>query len=100
MRRGYSPPKPQAIDDQTGFKVDHSALKRQWDGAFTVDPDKRNPQDLIRSRPDNPTIPNPRPEPADIFIAGNIIWEDGFTPIIGETGSPVMTEGIFGGEGL
>jgi hypothetical protein len=92
-------PRPQAIDDMTGFKVDHAALKRQFDGAMTTDPDKRNPQDLIRVRADTSTIPNPRPEPADVFLASNILLEDG-TPMIGADGEALMTEGPLGGEGL
>lgn len=101
MRRRFTEARPQAIDDMTGFKVDHAALKKQWDGAMTVDPDKRNPQDLIRIRARTTLISNPRPEPADVFLASNITHEDGFTPIICPDGSPMMTEdGPLGGEGL
>lgn len=92
-------PRPQAIDDVTGFKVDHAALKRQWDGFFTVDPDKRNPQDLIRARPERSTLENARPETPDSFIAVGILTEDGI-PILTETGLPILTEGQLNGVGL
>jgi hypothetical protein len=61
--------------------------KPQWDGAITVDPDKRNPQDLIRVEARQSDDPKSAPEPADVFLATNILLEDGFTPMIGEDGS-------------
>jgi hypothetical protein len=94
------PPRTQAIDDMTGFKVDHSALRRQWDGALTTDPDKRNPQDFLKARPERTTIVNPRPELPDTFIADNIAWEDDLTLLTGENGSALMDEGELNGEGL
>jgi hypothetical protein len=91
---------PIAIDDLTGFKVDYSALKKQWDGAWTVDPDKRNPQDLIRARSEVGKLDHPRPESADVFTATNITLEDGLTPIMCENGAPLLTEGPLNGAGL
>lgn len=93
---------PQAIDPASGFKVPHRNLVRQWDGEY-VDRrfvDKRNPQDLLRAKAEQAQLPHPRPEPADTFLATNILWEDGLTPIVGENGSAVMTEGELNGEGL
>lgn len=91
---------PQGIDDATGFKVDHRRLKRQWDGAMVVNPDKRNPQDSLKARPDRQTLLNPRPERPDIFIAVNILWEDGLTPVVGESGNAILSEGELNGQGL
>jgi hypothetical protein len=96
----YNIPEPQGIDDMTGFKVPLRRLKKQWDGAMTVSPDKRNPQDMIKARPESPALTNPRPEAPDMFLAVNIVLEDGFTPLIGEDGSAIMTEGRLNGEGL
>jgi hypothetical protein len=82
--------------------VPHKNLIRQWDGEY-VDRrfiDKRNPQDLIRIRARTTLIPNPRPEPPDVFLATNITHEDGLTPIICPDGSAMMTEGYLNGEGL
>lgn len=92
--------KPQGIDDLTGFKVDYSALRRQWDGAYTTDPDKRNPQDQIKARPETGKLDHPRPEPADTFLADNLTLEDGLTPIMCENGQPMMGEGELNGSGL
>ena len=91
---------PVAIDDMTGFKVDHAKLKRQWDGALTVNPDKRNSQDFAKTRKERPQITDPRPEAADVFTAVNILWEDGLTPIINPDGSALMSEGPLNGEGI
>lgn len=99
MRRGYSA-QPQAIDDLTGFKVNYRDLRRQWDGAYTLDPDKRNPQDFLKARPENPKLDHARPESADRFFADNIVLEDGVTPIINPDGSALMTEGTLNGSGL
>lgn len=65
-------PKPQAICDASGFKVDADRLVRQWDGAMCdrrfVDK-RRQPQDFVRGVRDDQRHPNPRPEAADTFIA-------------------------------
>lgn len=100
MRRRLTA-EPQAIDPASGFKVPYRNLVRQWDGEY-VDHrfvDRRNPQDMIRSRPERPALDHPRPEPADIFLADNVIAEDG-TLIINPDGTPLMGEGPLGGEGL
>ena len=90
---------PVAIDDLTCFKVPHRDLKRQWDGAYTVDPDVRNPQDLIRARPERPGLPHPRPEAADTFFAVNTLDANGI-PLIDGNGDPVMGAGPLNGTGL
>jgi hypothetical protein len=95
-------PEPQAIDPASGFKVPHRNLVKQWDGEY-VDQrfvDKRNPQDLIRVRADTSALVNPQPEPADVFLASNIVLEDGVTPMVGADGVALMTEGLLGGAGL
>ena len=87
--------KPQAIDPARGFKIDHENLVKQWDGEF-VDKrfvDRRNPQDLIRTRPDKPNLPHPRPEAADRFVALPILWEDGGSMLL-ENGGIMYGEGV------
>lgn len=89
------PPVPRAIDPRSGFDVPHSNLRRQYDGEF-IDYrfiDKRNPQDLIRPRAERIALPNPRPEPPEVFIAGNILTEDG-GPMFGGAGVALLTEGV------
>ncbi len=87
-------PEPQALDPASGFKVPHRNLVRQWDGEY-VDRrfvDKRNPQDLIKARPDNPILENAQPEPADQFLYEPILWEDGVTQLTTEDGRWIVTE--------
>lgn len=98
-RRNF--PEPQAICPASGFKVPHRELVRQWDGEYVARRfvDKRNPQDLIRARPERPTLPHPRPEPDDTFLATNVLDANG-RPTIDENGDPVMTAGQLNGTGL
>ena len=72
---GYSPG-PNAIDDATGFKVKLADLKKQWDGAMVVNPDKRNPQDFVRGVPDKQALPFARPESPDVFISSLVTPDD------------------------
>jgi hypothetical protein len=87
-------PEPQALDPASGFKVPHSELVRQWDGEYVSRRfvDKRNPQDLIRARPDNSLLDNAQPEPADTFLFSHILWEDGVTPVQMEDGRWMVLE--------
>ncbi len=97
-RRGKSfgtptgPAKPQALDDWTGFKVDHDKLLLEWDKLRTVDPDRRNPQDWVKGVKDNQNLPWARPEAPDVFLAENVLTEDGQVVLL-EDGTPLMTEG-------
>jgi hypothetical protein len=93
---------PQALDPASGFVVPYRDLVKQWDGEYVSRRfvDKRNPQDLIRARPESRPLDHPRPEPADVFIAGNIEWEDGSTLVTTEGGAAMLTEGPLNGEGL
>jgi hypothetical protein len=95
-------PSPQAIDPASGFKVPYSELVRQWDGEYVSRRfvDRRNPQDLLRARTEQSALDHARPEPEDVFIAENIVWEDGLTPIINPDGSSLLGAGPVGGEGL
>lgn len=86
-------PTPQGIDDWSGFKVNLSDLKRQWDGHLTVDPDIRNPQDYLRGIKDDMTLPYARPESPNSFIAINIAWETGAI-MTSEAGGVLLTEGV------
>ncbi len=92
-------PTPQGIDSWSGFKVNLSDLKRQWDGNYSFDPDRRNPQDFVRGVKDDPSLPFARPEAPAVFVAGNIVWESGAF-MTGQEGEPLLTQGIDPGETL
>ncbi len=87
-------PTPQGIDDRTGFKVNLSDLKLEWDGLRTVDPDRRNPQDYVRGRKDDMSLPYARPEAPNVYVSGPLIWQNGVTFMTSETGDVLLTQGI------
>lgn len=86
-------PTPQGIDSWSGFKVNLSDMRLQWDGNYTVDPDIRNPQDFVRGVKDDMSLPFARPEAPNTFVAENILWENGL-PMLAENGDAIMTEGL------
>lgn len=88
------PPEPQAIDDYSGFKVPLSRLTKDWQGLYSVSPDKRNPQDFVRGVKDNQSLPFARPEAPDQYVAANIIWQDGLTIMTAQDGLALLTQGI------
>jgi hypothetical protein len=49
------------IDDRTGFKVKVEKTNTEWTGRVTVDPDFRHPQEFVRGRADNQSVPFRRP---------------------------------------
>lgn len=58
------------ICDYSGFKVKASRCKKTWDG-FLVDRrfwEPRQPQDFVRGRKDNQTVPIARPYQEPVFI--------------------------------
>jgi hypothetical protein len=66
---------PAAICDRCGFKYRHSQLRLEWTGLMVCSgPDTngcwepRHPQDFVRGVKDQQSFPNPRPEPADVFL--------------------------------
>lgn len=87
------PGKSQGIDDWSGFKVDHDKLRLEWDGLRTVDPDIRNPQDFVKGVKDDQSLPWARPEAPDVFMAENLLTEDGQF-LYTEDGQPLLTEGL------
>lgn len=94
-------PEPQAIDPASGFKVPLKNLVRQWDGQL-VDyryVDKRNPQDFVRGVKDNMALPYARPESPDVYLAINIIWQNGDFMTTQEGGS-IITQGVDPGDTL
>src|SRR6478735_5125596 len=94
MRRRTHRPEPQAIDPASGFKVPLSELVTQWDGEKVSRRfvDRRNPQDFVRGVRDNQALPFARPETPDVFMAENLLFEDG-SLIFQESGPALLTEG-------
>lgn len=58
------------IDDRCGGKFRASQTFRTWDGLYVCRDcfEIRHPQDFVRGRLDNQTVPNARPEPINTII--------------------------------
>lgn len=61
------------ICDRCGFKTPRSKARRTWDNLLVCphDFEQRHPQDLIRTRPDQQAVAEPRSEAADSFLGDN-----------------------------
>lgn len=66
------------ICDLSGFKCKASETVLQWNGLRVLRrfADERNPQDFVRTRGENVSVRDPRPEQADVFITSPITAAD------------------------
>lgn len=67
------------ICDASGFKAWASETVIQWDGKRVLRrfADERHPQDFRRAIKDDTSVPNPRPEGTDVFLAvGDVTPDD------------------------
>lgn len=73
MRRDYW-----VLCDRTGFKVHASETRKEWNGLRVWNEvyETRHPQDLIRGRKDDQSVPDPRTEPEDMFITTPVTAND------------------------
>lgn len=60
-----------AICDICGFKYKASELKRTWEGYYVCERDfeHRHPQDFVRGKKDDQSVPWSRTESGDTFIS-------------------------------
>ena len=93
--RAQPVPRPRAIDPFSGFEVPNDTLvkDRSGDLVYRGFADPPHPQDFIRGRPERISLPNPRPEPPEQFMAVAIMQEDSGLPILLENGQPLLSEG-------
>jgi len=66
----YIPGDPWKVCDVCGFEYRASQTRRRWDNLIVCDADyeTRHPQDFVRGRKDRQNVPDPRPEPPDVFL--------------------------------
>lgn len=66
------------ICDLSGFKVKASETRLQWDGLIVRKEsfDSRHPQDFVKGKRDNQTVPRARPEGTDTFLGPTDVTED------------------------
>ncbi len=69
----YAPGDFNRICDRTGYKVKASRTQKEWNNMIVRREswEPRQPQDLIRSRPDRQHVPDPRSESTDTFLGDN-----------------------------
>lgn len=74
----YSDGQHNIICERTGFKIKSSQAKKEWDGSIVRRQsfEKRHPQDLIRSRQDQPGVKDTRPRPDNYFLSINEVTKD------------------------
>lgn len=70
-----------AICDASGFEFWASELVLTWDGRrvhrrFVGEETSRHPQDLLRSKPDDQSVPWSRPEREDVFLSPGDVTPD------------------------
>ena len=73
MADDYRPGDPWVICDHSGFKIRRSESRKMWNGLIVHHRfwEPRHPLDMIRSKRDKQSVPDPRPEPADSFLGDN-----------------------------
>jgi len=70
------------ICDRCGSKCHASNTVKEWSGYLVCREcvDIRNPQDFVRGRADNQTVPDPRPDPGGSFLADNDVTYSDLSP--------------------
>jgi len=58
------------VDDRTGFPTRAGRTRKQWNNIFVDERfyESRQPQDLVRGRPDIQRVPEPRPIAPNTFV--------------------------------
>jgi hypothetical protein len=66
----YKPGSYYRIDDRTGFAVRAENTRKQWNNIIVREQsfEERQPQDFVRGRRDDQTVPEPRPRSANVFL--------------------------------
>lgn len=74
----FAPGDYNVICDRTGFKLKRSQCRLEWTGSMVRNEswEARHPQDLIRSIPDDQSVPYPNPEASDDFLTANEAIDD------------------------
>lgn len=74
----YDPDSFNRICDRCGFKVKAKNTRMEWNGAIVCKRhwEPRHPQDKLKGRKDRQSVPNPRPEAADVFVGVNDVTVD------------------------
>lgn len=91
----YKPGSFYRICDRTGFKVRAEDTREEWNGAIVSKSvyEARHPQDMVRGKPDNQMVHNPRPRQPDVWVAlPTVLYSEDGQMIQSEDDS-LLTEG-------
>ena len=74
----YLPGAHNKICDRTGIKVKSIQTKKEWNNLIVRNQsfELRQPQDLLRSKPDRQQVNDPRTEGTDNFLGNNDVTVD------------------------
>jgi hypothetical protein len=74
----YLPGAYNVIDDRSGYKLKSTQVRKEWTGATVRSGswEARHPLDLIRSIPDNQSVPDPNPDSEALFVGVNEVTAD------------------------
>lgn len=74
----YVPGAHNKICDRTGFKIKSGEAQKEWNNHIVrrLSFEMRQPQDLLRSRPDRQQVADPRSEATDVFLGTNDVSAD------------------------
>lgn len=67
------------ICDRCGLKRRHYDTRKEWTGLIVCSDgcwEQRHPQEGVRGVADNQSVPDPRPEPEDVFLSANQVTAD------------------------
>src|SRR5580704_5290348 len=66
----YKPGSFYRIDERTGFAERAEHTRKQWNNIIVREQsfEERQPQDFVRGRRDDQTVPDPRPRSANVFL--------------------------------
>lgn len=82
------------IDDMSGFIVRASQSRKQWNGLIVnrKDWEAEQPQNYLRAIPDDMTVPEPRPEGAEVFVLIALITQENGGAILLENGLGALAQ--------
>ena len=74
----WAPGQHNKICDRTGFKIKSNGVRKEWNNMIVRSEswEPRQPQDLLRSRPDRQQVSDPRSEATDNFLSTNEVVAD------------------------